>query len=183
LTIDHSHTDGAANNGQSSMFNLQSSLTSYLSPLTSSLTHPTDTRIFAVAKALQTGYTIEQIHQLTMIDRWFLQKLKHIVDINHALQQYSHLSELYQFLPKSEMMEYVEEEGFLTLLYEAKVYGFSDFQIARALGFEQYFNMEKAGLVIRQWRKEYNILPFVNQIDTLAAEYPAQTNYLYLSYT
>ena len=151
--------------------------------LQSSLKNPTDTRIFAVAQALQMGYTIEQIHQLTMIDRWFLQKLKHIVDINHALQQYSHLSELYQFLPKSEMMEYVEEEGFLTLLYDAKVYGFSDFQIARALGFEQYFNMEKAGLVIRQWRKEYNILPFVNQIDTLAAEYPAQTNYLYLSYT
>ena len=160
-----------------------------LSPLTAnplplnSLLSPTDTRIFAVAQALQMGYTIEQIHQLTMIDRWFLQKLKHIVDINHALQQYSHLSELYQFLPKSEMMEYVEEEDFLTLLYEAKVYGFSDFQIARALGFEQYFNMEKAGLIIRQWRKEYNILPFVNQIDTLAAEYPAQTNYLYLSYT
>ena len=152
------------------------------SPVTSLLS-PTDTRIFAVAQALQTGYTIEQIHQLTMIDRWFLQKLKHIVDINHTLQQYSHLSELYQFLPQSEMMEYVEEEGFLTLLYEAKVYGFSDFQIARALGFEQYFNMEKAGLIIRQWRKEYNILPFVNQIDTLAAEYPAQTNYLYLSYT
>ena len=151
--------------------------------LQSSLKNPTDTRIFAVAQALQMGYTIEQIHQLTMIDRWFLQKLKHIVDINHALQQYSHLSELYQFLPKSEIMEYVEEEGFLTLLYDAKVYGFSDFQIARALGFEQYFNMEKAGLVIRQWRKEYNILPFVNQIDTLAAEYPAQTNYLYLSYT
>ena len=144
---------------------------------------PTDTRIFAVAKALQMGYTIEQIHQLTMIDRWFLQKLKHIVDINYALQEHSHLSELYQFLPQSEMMEYVEEEDFLTLLYNAKVYGFSDFQIARALGFEQYFNMEKAGLIIRQWRKEYNILPLVNQIDTLAAEYPAQTNYLYLSYT
>jgi len=151
--------------------------------LQSILKNPTDTRIFAVAQALQIGYTIEQIHQLTMIDRWFLQKLKHIVDINHALQQYSHLSELHQFLPQNEMMEYVEEDGFLTLLYEAKVYGFSDFQIARALGFEQYFNMEKAGLIIRQWRKEYNILPFVNQIDTLAAEYPAQTNYLYLSYT
>ena len=151
--------------------------------LQSILKNPTNTRIFAVAQALQMGYAIEQIHQLTMIDRWFLQKLKHIVDINHALQQYSHLSELHQFLPQNEMMEYVEEESFLTLLYEAKVYGFSDFQIARALGFEQYFNMEKAGLIIRQWRKEYNILPFVNQIDTLAAEYPAQTNYLYLSYT
>ena len=182
LTIDHSHTDGASNNGQSSMFNLQSSLTSYLLPLTSYLS-PTDTRIFAVAQALQTGYTIGQIHQLTMIDRWFLQKLKHIVDINHALQEHSNLSELYQFLPQSEMMEYVEEEDFLTLLYVAKVYGFSDFQIARALGFEQYLNMEKAGLIIRQWRKEYDILPLVNQIDTLAAEYPAQTNYLYLSYT
>jgi carbamoyl-phosphate synthase large subunit len=80
------------------------------------------------------------------------------------------------------MLEYVEEEDFLTLLYDAKVYGFSDFQIARALGFETYFNMEKAGLIIRQWRKEYGILPLLNQIDTLAAEYPAQTNYLYLSY-
>ena len=148
-----------------------------------SLKSPTDTRIFAVAQAMQMGYTIELIHRLTMIDRWFLQKLKHIVDINHALQEHAYLSELYQFMPQSEMMEYVEEEDFLTLLYEAKVCGFSDFQIARALGFEQYFNMEKAGLIIRQWRKEYGILPLVNQIDTLAAEYPAQTNYLYLSYT
>jgi carbamoyl-phosphate synthase large subunit len=152
------------------------------SPLTSSLTHPTDTRIFAVAKALQTGYTIEQIHQLTMIDRWFLQKLRHIVSIDHAMQEHSNLSELHQFLPQSEMMEFVEDE-FLPLLYEAKVYGFTDFQIARALGFETFLNMEKAGLLIRQWRKEYGILPLVNQIDTLAAEYPAQTNYLYLTYT
>lgn len=144
---------------------------------------PTDTRIFAVAKALQMGYTIDQIHTLTMIDRWFLQKLKHIVDIDHALQEHSNLSELNQFLPYSEMMEFVEEEDFLTLLYDAKVYGFSDFQIARALGFETYLNMEKAGLLIRKWRKEFSILPRVNQIDTLAAEYPAQTNYLYLSYT
>ena len=154
----------------------------HLSPLTSSLTHPTDTRIFAVAKALQTGYTIEQIHQLTMIDRWFLQKLRHIVSIDHAMQEHSNLSELHQFLPQSEMMEFVEDE-FLPLLYEAKVYGFTDFQIARALGFEPFLNMEKAGLLIRQWRKEYGILPLVNQIDTLAAEYPAQTNYLYLTYT
>lgn len=153
-----------------------------INDIAAELHSPTDTRIFAVAKALQMGYTIEQIHKLTMIDRWFLQKLKYIVDINHALQEYSHLSELYQFLPQSEMLEYVEEEDFLTLLYDAKVYGFSDFQIARALGFETYFNMEKAGLIIRQWRKEYGILPLVNQIDTLAAEYPAQTNYLYLSY-
>lgn len=144
---------------------------------------PTDTRIFAVAKALQMGYTIDQIHTLTMIDCWFLQKLKHIVDIDHALQEHSNLSELNQFLPYSEMMEFVEEEDFLTLLYDAKVYGFSDFQIARALGFETYLNMEKAGLLIRKWRKEFSILPRVNQIDTLAAEYPAQTNYLYLSYT
>jgi carbamoyl-phosphate synthase large subunit len=144
---------------------------------------PTDTRIFAVAKALQMGYTIDQIHTLTMIDCWFLQKLKHIVDIDHALQEHSNLSELNQFLPYSEMMEFVEEEDFLILLYDAKVYGFSDFQIARALGFETYLNMEKAGLLIRKWRKEFSILPRVNQIDTLAAEYPAQTNYLYLSYT
>ena len=79
-------------------------------------------------------------------------------------------------------MELLEESGFIDLLHEAKVYGFSDFQIARALGFESILNMEKAGLLIRQWRKEYGILPVTNQIDTLAAEYPAQTNYLYLTY-
>ena len=82
-----------------------------------------------------------------------------------------------------ELMEYIEEPEFAALLHEAKVYGFSDFQIARAIGLgECDMNMEKAGLIIRKWRKDLCIKPYVNQIDTMAAEYPAQTNYLYLSY-
>ena len=79
-------------------------------------------------------------------------------------------------------MEYLEAPEFVQLLREAKAYGFSDFQIGRAVGLENYMNMEQAGLTIRQWRKELNVVPLTNQIDTLAAEYPAQTNYLYLSY-
>ena len=150
--------------------------------LNSSLSHPTDMRIFVVSKALKIGYTVEQIHGLTMIDRWFLQKLKHIIDINERLKSFSQFPEFYQCMVRSEFMELLEESGFIDLLHEAKVYGFSDFQIARALGFESILNMEKAGLLIRQWRKEYGILPVTNQIDTLAAEYPAQTNYLYLTY-
>jgi len=82
----------------------------------------------------------------------------------------------------SEFLEALEEPGFAELLYKAKIYGFSDFQIARALGFEGSMNMEDAGLMIRRWRYELNILPVVNKIDTLAAEYPAHTNYLYMSY-
>lgn len=82
----------------------------------------------------------------------------------------------------SEFMEYLEAPELLELLREAKIYGFSDFQIARALGLEAYMTMEAAGLKVRQWRKDLGVLPKVNQIDTLAAEYPAATNYLYLSY-
>ena len=81
-----------------------------------------------------------------------------------------------------ELMEYLEAPEFVELLREAKIYGFSDFQIGRALGLENDMNMEQAGLLVRQWRKELGIVPTVSQIDTLAAEYPAQTNYLYLSY-
>ena len=150
--------------------------------IANAINEPTDTRIFAVSVAMQAGYTIEQIHQLSIIDRWFLQKLKHIIDINERLKSYWQFSEFYEYMVRSEFMELVEEPDFLDLLHEAKAYGFSDFQIARALGFESKLNMEKAGLLIRQWRKEYGILPVVNQIDTLAAEYPAQTNYLYLTY-
>ena len=153
-----------------------------VSDIANAINQPTDTRIFAVSVALQAGYTIEQIHRLSMIDRWFLQKLKHIIDINERLKSYSQFPEFYEYMVRSEFMELVEDSGFLDLLHEAKAYGFSDFQIARALGFESILNMEKAGLLIRQWRKEYGILPVVNQIDTLAAEYPAQTNYLYLTY-
>ncbi len=147
-----------------------------------SLHEPTDMRIFVVSKALEMGYTVEQIHQLTMIDCWFLQKLKHIVDINHRLRQYVQVSEFLQFMDNTELLEYLEAPEFVGLLREAKVYGFSDFQIGRALGLEAFMNMNEAGLTIRSWRKEFGILPVVNQIDTLAAEYPAQTNYLYLSY-
>ena len=147
------------------------------------LQHATDTRIFVIAKAMMMGYTVEQIHQITKIDRWFLQKLKHIISINDRLREYSHLADMYTFMEPLELLEYIEEPEFATLLHEAKVYGFSDFQIARAIGLgECDMNMEKAGLIIRKWRNDLGIKPYVNQIDTMAAEYPAQTNYLYLSY-
>jgi carbamoyl-phosphate synthase large subunit len=147
-----------------------------------SLHEPTDMRIFVVSKALKIGYTIEQIHQLTMIDRWFLQKLKHIVDIDQQLKEYAHLSEVSEFMEPSEFKEYLQSPEVALLLRAAKVYGFSDFQIARAIGLENRMKMEQAGLTIRKWRKMLGLVPTVNQIDTLAAEYPAQTNYLYLSY-
>ena len=147
------------------------------------LQHATDTRIFVIAKAMMMGYTVSQIHNLTKIDNWFLQKLKHIININERLKEFSHLADMYTFMEPLELLEYIEEPEFATLLHDAKVYGFSDFQIARAIGLgECDMNMEKAGLIIRKWRKDLGIKPYVNQIDTLAAEYPAQTNYLYLSY-
>ena len=146
------------------------------------LQHATDNRIFVIAKAMLVGYTTEQIHEQTKIDRWFLEKLRHIVSIDERLREFGHLSELVGFMENSELMEYLEAPEFIELLREAKVYGFSDFQIGRAFGLEQLMSMEKAGLTIREWRKELDILPTVNQIDTLAAEYPAETNYLYLSY-
>ena len=147
-----------------------------------SLHEPTDMRVFVVSKALKIGYTIEQIHQLTMIDRWFLQKLKHIVDIDQQLKEYTHLSEVSEYMEPSEFKEYLQSPEVALLLRVAKVYGFSDFQIARAIGLENRMKMEQAGLTIRKWRKMLGLVPTVNQIDTLAAEYPAQTNYLYLSY-
>ena len=147
-----------------------------------SLHEPTDMRIFVVSKALKIGFSIEQIHQLTMIDRWFLQKLKHIVDIDQQLKEYTHLSEISEFMEPSEFKEYLQSPEVALLLRAAKVYGFSDFQIARAIGLENRMKMEQAGLTVRKWRKMLGLVPTVNQIDTLAAEYPAQTNYLYLSY-
>ena len=146
------------------------------------LHEPTDMRIFVVSKAMKIGYSVEQINQLTKIDRWFLQKLKHIVDIDRKLHEFNQLTDMVMFMEPLELMEYLEAPEFVNLLQEAKVYGFSDFQIGRAIGLENIMNMEKAGLTIRQWRKELNVVPTGNQIDTLAAEYPAQTNYLYLSY-
>jgi carbamoyl-phosphate synthase small subunit len=147
-----------------------------------SLHDPTDMRVFVVSKALKIGYSIEQIHQLTMIDRWFLQKLKHIVDIDQQLHELTHLSEIFEFMEPSEFQEYLQSPEVALLLRAAKVYGFSDFQIARAIGLENRMKMELAGLTVRKWRKMLGLVPTVNQIDTLAAEYPAQTNYLYLSY-
>jgi len=153
------------------------------------LKHATDTRIFIIAKAMMMGYSVKQIHQFTKIDCWFLQKLRHIVDINDRLKEFDYLSDYSECSDYSEFLEFLEEPEFSDLLRDAKVYGFSDFQIARAMNVGDCRNpelprmsMEEAGLTIRKWRKELGIVPIVNQIDTLAAEYPAQTNYLYLSY-
>ena len=145
-----------------------------ISDVDAALREPTDKRVFVISKAMHLPqYDLETIHQLTKIDRWFLEKLKHIIDIDEALKKYV----------SSEFSEYAEHADFLTLLRTAKVYGFTDFQIARAIGLEgKYANMHQALLEIRRLRKQYGILPAVKQIDTLAAEYPAQTNYLYLTY-
>ena len=153
-----------------------------ITDIQASLHEPTDMRIFVVSKALKIGYTIEQIHQLTKIDRWFLEKLKHIVDIDRQLKDNALLSEVSEFMEPSEFMEYLRSPEVFPMLHAAKVYGFSDFQIGRAVGLENRMKMEQAGLTVRKWRKELGLVPTVNQIDTLAAEYPAQTNYLYLSY-
>ena len=153
-----------------------------IADIATALREPTDMRIFVVSKAMKIGYTIEQIHQLTKIDRWFLQKLKHIVDIDQQLKDNALLSEVSEFMEPSEFMEYLRSPEIYQLLCAAKVYGFSDFQVGRAVGLENRMKMEQAGLTIRKWRQELGIVPTVNQIDTLAAEYPAQTNYLYLSY-
>ena len=153
-----------------------------IADITKSLHEPTDMRIFVVSKALKIGYTVEQIHQLTKIDRWFLEKLKHIVDIDQQLKENALLSEVSEYMEPSEFMEYLRSPEIFPLLRAAKIYGFSDFQIGRAIGLENRMKMEQAGLTVRKWRKALGIIPTVNQIDTLAAEYPAQTNYLYLSY-
>ena len=150
--------------------------------ISKSLRDATDMRIFVVSKALKIGYTVEQIHQLTMIDRWFLEKLMHIVCIDQQLKEYTHLSEVSEFMEPSEFKEYLLSPEIFPLLLSAKIYGFSDFQIARAIALESHMKMDQAGLKVRKWRKMLGIVPTVNQIDTLAAEYPAQTNYLYLSY-
>jgi len=146
------------------------------------LRHATDIRVFAVAKAMAMGYSVKQIHELTKIDCWFLEKLRHIMLVNERLKEFSWLAEYYSGSEYSEFLDAIEAPEFSTLLFEAKTYGFSDFQIARALGLEADMKMERAGLTVRKWRQELGIMPTVNQIDTLAAEYPAQTNYLYLSY-
>ena len=146
------------------------------------LQHATDMRIFVLAKAMLMGYSVEQTHRWTKIDRWFLEKLRHIINIDERLREFSWLSKYSEYSEYSELLEALEEPEFSDLFREAKVYGFSDFQIARAIGLGADMNMEQAGLTIRKWRKELGIMPTINQIDTLAAEYPAQTNYLYISY-
>lgn len=129
------------------------------------LKEPTDKRIFVIEKAFNAGYTIDQIHELTKIDRWFLQKLYKIHETDRELHACTSINVLDN-----------------DLLRKAKVQGFTDFQIARAVGMEKEMDIEKAILAVRARRKQAGILPVVKQIDTLAAEYPAQTNYLYLTY-
>ena len=130
------------------------------------LREPTDKRIFVIEKAFAAGYTIDQIHDLTKIDKWFLQKLYKI----HLTDQRLHACSNINVLDND-------------LLRLAKVQGFTDFQIARALGMEKEMDIEKAIMAVRARRKNAGIMPVVKQIDTLAAEYPAQTNYLYLTYS
>ncbi|MDR1918215.1 MAG: carbamoyl-phosphate synthase (glutamine-hydrolyzing) large subunit [Tannerellaceae bacterium] len=129
------------------------------------LNEPTDRRIFVISKAFRAGYSIEQIYNLTKIDKWFLQKLHRIILTAEALESFQTIADI----PDA-------------LFRLAKEQGFSDFQIARALFKDKMTDTEKAGLQVRQERKNRGILPVVRQIDTLAAEYPAQTNYLYLTY-
>ena len=130
------------------------------------LREPTDRRIFIISKAFRAGYTIDQIHELTKIDKWFLQKLYRIIETANELEACSKIQE-------------VSDD----LLRKAKIQGFSDFQIARALLKDKMEDTDKATLQVRQDRKYRGIVPVVKQIDTLAAEYPAQTNYLYLTYS
>ncbi len=130
------------------------------------LQNPTDLRIFAIAQALEEGYSVERIEELTKIDVWFLERLKHIVDLKYQLQEYDKLEEI--------------PDDFLL---EVKRCGFSDFQIARFVLKPKSGNMEKENLAVRQYRKERGILPSVKRIPTVASEHPELTNYLYFTYT
>ena len=130
------------------------------------LANPTDLRIFAIAQALEDGYSVERIEQLTKIDVWFLERLKHIVDLKHELQKYDKLEEL----PTE-------------LLLEVKQCGFSDFQIARFVLKTKSTNMEKENLQVREYRKQKGVMPSVKRIPTVASEHPELTNYLYFTYT
>ena len=132
------------------------------------LREPTDKRIFVISKAMRAGYTVDQIHELTKIDKWFLDKLMNIMQTSKELHEWGGNHTQIAQLPKD-------------LLYKAKRQGFSDFQVARAIGYQG--DMEDGILEVRNYRKSQGIVPVVKQIDTLAAEYPAQTNYLYLTYS
>ena len=162
------------------------------------LREPTDKRIFVISKAFRAGYTVEQVHGLTKIDRWFLEKLMNIMNTSKELHEYSeavchstaacHSERSGDSLPlalsKEQFLHSVRNDKTAReLLRKAKIQGFSDLQIARALGLERYMDSEDGILAIRALRKSMGILPVVKQIDTLAAEYPAQTNYLYLTYS
>ena len=129
------------------------------------LSNPTDLRIFAIAQALEEGYTIERIEELTKIDPWFIERMKNIVDYKHKLSEYNTLEEI----PAE-------------VLREAKALGFSDFQIGRFVLKTQNTNMEKEVLAVRALRKKLNILPAVKRIPTVASEHPDLTNYLYMTY-
>ena len=132
------------------------------------LREPTDKRIFVISKAMRAGYTVDQIHELTKIDKWFLYKLENIMQTSRELHEWGNNHIQLSELPKE-------------LLCKAKRQGFSDFQVARAIGYQG--DMEDGILAVRAYRKQTGVLPVVKQIDTLAAEYPAQTNYLYLTYS
>ena len=128
------------------------------------LRNPTDLRIFAIAQALEEGISVERIEEITKIDRWFLDRLKHIVDLKHQLQSLNNLEEISE-----------------PLLRQVKEAGFSDFQIARFV-LKPEGNMEKANLEVRRYRKQLGILPAVKRINTVASEHPELTNYLYVTY-
>ncbi len=187
-----------------------------ISDIDKALREPTDKRIFVISKAFRAGYTVDQVHELTKIDRWFLEKLMNIMNTSKELHEYSeaachstaishstsschsttachstascHSERSEESLPlarsKEQFLHFVRNDiAAQELLRKAKVQGFSDFQIARAFGLEKYMDSEEGILAIRALRKSMAILPVVKQIDTLAAEYPAQTNYLYLTYS
>jgi len=136
--------------------------------LDKSLRQPTDKRIFLISKAFRAGYTVDQVHELTKIDCWFLQKLMNIINTANELEAWGNNHTQLAEMP-------------IELLRRAKVEGFSDFQIARAIDYEG--DLEDGIMMVRNYRKSIGLLPSVKQIDTLAAEYPAQTNYLYLTYS
>ena len=140
--------------------------TLHVDNLDHALAAPTDKRIFFISQALREGYTIDRLHELTKIDRWFLEKLQNICRTDAELQAVSNMQSLSA-----------------DLLRKAKTQGFSDFQIAKAIGLGEQMDMDLAVQVARKYRQSLGINPVVKQIDTLAAEFPAQTNYLYLTYS
>ena len=140
--------------------------TLHVDNLDHALAAPTDKRIFFISQALREGYTIDRLHELTKIDRWFLEKLQNICRTDAELQAVSNM-----------------QSFSADLLRKAKIQGFSDFQIAKAIGLGEQMDMDLAVQVARKYRQSLGINPVVKQIDTLAAEFPAQTNYLYLTYS